>query len=1037
LTSVAGNPNLCISCHSPGNLAAAKILADADQADPYGDDDTEIRATVFNGSGLDDATSGGTYIGTDNAFYDVQIDGTGSPDTFQWRKDGGAWTSGISITGGSQTLSDGVTVTFGATTGHTLDDLWTIHGLDDRTNLRGESHAWSVDPTRTEADAVPPSDPEMTDLISDGDGLITCSTCHDQHSNTNSPFLRISNTGSALCKQCHNARYDSSGSPYATHPAGVTIPATSDYNQSPSLDLPSGKVECLTCHSMHFTDSGGANSGAGDGWLLDLSSSSICADCHEFPAGASHLDTSTGALWRGTGTGSFTSGTSDYARVYSGVPLPRGASNGSLSQKLPSSFRGTCFNCHWPHGWQGNDMMKVESSSANLCFTCHDGDVTSTPNMWEKFNPQDPQSVTSEGGATANQVHDTNQVSCPDCHNPHFITSSNKVMNPDDTTTAWTTNYGVESTYTYLNSQGNPVNVRYDDNLGAANTNDPVNPETGQGGDPATIGPAVADQGNPHGGGDTDTATSGGDYTTGTADLTYTVTVSTGGQAGTAQITTTASTTDDCSGGNPCNPVTVNAFNSPVSVGNFGVTISFDDPNDSAGVVGAATCQGACTDTATEDGTFSGGSNDTYPVTVSQGGTPGGVLSIVEECTSDGGPVPESDPVCDSPSVASLSPATSGTFGAPATAPVTYTIEVITSGDCKGQFPGDNGVVRVTCTAGDTCGGTTTCAGSSTDVTLGGGGLTAHISTSNVNTGWVDEVWLVRVTATPSPTFTWSSTFDGSGGPTDVDAFSTDYDVGTKGVTISFADGNSNNELEVNQVWDIDVTAGVPGELNADDVWTIAVTASTACSPNCVETDYVAFCLACHDGDPPTTLPASAQTILSNLTNIGNGYDGEQHGRGQGNTLTTLSKGYKKEPWTNLTANPGEEPRKPYAALQCNYCHDAHGTDNIYHLRTSITIAGVEMTVGGVPGGSWYETDTGDPDYPRWNPTTGTKFGSNTYALPCFGGSGYDDCTAGAQQHLNWGAWCSFCHTMSAHSGQAGSEGTNCNNAHVHGGSNF
>lgn len=30
-----------------------------------------------------------------------------------------------------------------------------------------------------------------------------CSSCHDVHSNTNSPFLRISNTASGLCLTCH------------------------------------------------------------------------------------------------------------------------------------------------------------------------------------------------------------------------------------------------------------------------------------------------------------------------------------------------------------------------------------------------------------------------------------------------------------------------------------------------------------------------------------------------------------------------------------------------------------------------------------------------------------------------------------------------------------------------------------------------------------------------------------------------------------------------------------------------------------------
>ncbi len=33
---------------------------------------------------------------------------------------------------------------------------------------------------------------------------VECATCHDVHDNTFSPFLRMSNTGSALCLDCHN-----------------------------------------------------------------------------------------------------------------------------------------------------------------------------------------------------------------------------------------------------------------------------------------------------------------------------------------------------------------------------------------------------------------------------------------------------------------------------------------------------------------------------------------------------------------------------------------------------------------------------------------------------------------------------------------------------------------------------------------------------------------------------------------------------------------------------------------------------------------
>jgi predicted CXXCH cytochrome family protein len=32
---------------------------------------------------------------------------------------------------------------------------------------------------------------------------LECTTCHEPHNNTNAPFLRMSNTGSAMCRKCH------------------------------------------------------------------------------------------------------------------------------------------------------------------------------------------------------------------------------------------------------------------------------------------------------------------------------------------------------------------------------------------------------------------------------------------------------------------------------------------------------------------------------------------------------------------------------------------------------------------------------------------------------------------------------------------------------------------------------------------------------------------------------------------------------------------------------------------------------------------
>lgn len=51
---------------------------------------------------------------------------TGSVDTIKWRKDGGAWTEKVAITGLAQNLIDSVTFAFATITGHTLGDYWSI-----------------------------------------------------------------------------------------------------------------------------------------------------------------------------------------------------------------------------------------------------------------------------------------------------------------------------------------------------------------------------------------------------------------------------------------------------------------------------------------------------------------------------------------------------------------------------------------------------------------------------------------------------------------------------------------------------------------------------------------------------------------------------------------------------------------------------------------------------------------------------------------------------------------------------------------------
>jgi phage tail sheath gpL-like len=90
---------------------------------------TKISITVFSGTGNNDMTVSGSYNGNVNKSFEVRIDSTGTPDTFEWSSDGGiTWVATtVSITGVAQVLSDGISITFAGTTGHVIGDKWTFN----------------------------------------------------------------------------------------------------------------------------------------------------------------------------------------------------------------------------------------------------------------------------------------------------------------------------------------------------------------------------------------------------------------------------------------------------------------------------------------------------------------------------------------------------------------------------------------------------------------------------------------------------------------------------------------------------------------------------------------------------------------------------------------------------------------------------------------------------------------------------------------------------------------------------------------------
>lgn len=88
----------------------------------------KVGTPAFTGSGLDDLTAGSTFQNTSARTYLVEIDLAAGTDTFKWSvDDGDTWeVEDVAITGAAQTLDSAFTITFAATTGHTLGDQWEI-----------------------------------------------------------------------------------------------------------------------------------------------------------------------------------------------------------------------------------------------------------------------------------------------------------------------------------------------------------------------------------------------------------------------------------------------------------------------------------------------------------------------------------------------------------------------------------------------------------------------------------------------------------------------------------------------------------------------------------------------------------------------------------------------------------------------------------------------------------------------------------------------------------------------------------------------
>lgn len=438
ITRVEGNSNLCMSCHNPTAIAAGRPFSLADQALP-GVRGTSHRWDSGPSGHVDAALSNtspgrinslGVFTGRIEKAYTITIATAGDAAAARFNWSDGQGGSGTNLPAGPDVaLADGLRLSFSngaASPSFRAGDSWQLHV---RTDLR------LPDPGVV-------FEAQMSQRVVDG--KVSCSVCHDQHSQELTPFdpaappfagpgtgagrhfQRAQNNANQMCKTCHSAR-DVAASAQGSHPVGVVIPARAGFQAPAALPLDAeGKVQCMSCHRPHFADSGGANGGLGDGYLLRLAIGDLCDQCHTLadrPAGA-HFSASTGGLWPG-------------------------GQYGSSFPAHTTEKRGACVNCHWPHGWPDNrniaqdfnrlwvERYNMDTTAAGtvphsedlLCMTCHDG-APATSNIkaeWDKT----ANGAGVNGDIFHHPVKDAEQqpgrtVECVDCHNPHQARSTDR-----------------------------------------------------------------------------------------------------------------------------------------------------------------------------------------------------------------------------------------------------------------------------------------------------------------------------------------------------------------------------------------------------------------------------------------------------------------------------------------------------------------------------------------------------------------------------------------------------------------------------------
>ncbi len=184
-------------------------------------------------------------------------------------------------------------------------------------------------------------------------GKVECHTCHNPHDNTNTKFLKISNTNAAVCTFCHNK---------TNWVASIHKTSTQSYTPSGSLATTIGEWACRNCHQSH--------NGQGVPYLLKLSEENTCyqSSCH-------------GSTLPGFNTKDIqTQANKIYTHPINTISGKHKNPDNSISLNVPNRH-AECYDCHNAH--QAKDgLHTLKSNAVSNVLTGVFGVTPGTATIW-------------------------------------------------------------------------------------------------------------------------------------------------------------------------------------------------------------------------------------------------------------------------------------------------------------------------------------------------------------------------------------------------------------------------------------------------------------------------------------------------------------------------------------------------------------------------------------------------------------------------------------------------------------------------------